>query len=291
MNHLPRLSVVLVSGVVSAGAQAQSDGEAQISNVTFQLIDLDPADGIAPSLTFNTDAQGPTAGWEIYDEHSGSLTGDTRIGSAPLGPVSVAQSHVDEPHTRSDLSAGISGVALADKQLWARASMRDTVGANASTAYVQSGNAWFVLSPQTRVTLSADLSVRTSAGPVAAPGLHAIGSAWAALGLYSSRDNVWQSAPLYHNAVFGEDRGPGWDATYSLSFSNSLASAGDYAFGLNVGATAYTSSVIPMPVPEPASLAMLIAGLGLVAAAPICAPTAARAKTRTQASGQPESSS
>lgn len=125
MNHLPRLSVVLVSGVVSAGALALSDGEAQISNVTFQLIDLDHADGIAPSLTFNTDVQGPTAGWEIYDEHSGSLTGDTRIGSAPLGPVSVAQSHVDEPHTRSDLSAGISGVALADKQLWARASMRE----------------------------------------------------------------------------------------------------------------------------------------------------------------------
>lgn len=69
---------------------------------------------------------------------------------------------------------------------------------------------------------------------------------------------------LYHNAINGENRGPGWDAAYSLSFSNASSDASDYALGLNVGAMAYTSLVIAAPVPEPLFIAMLLMGLGIV---------------------------
>ena len=267
MIQLTSLFAVFIFGILAAGAAlAQSGAEARISNITLELTDLDLADGVTPSLSFYEQVPGPTAGWGIYDEHTGALTGDTQTGNGPLGSASVTESRIDLPHTRSDLSAGIAGESLAGKYLWASASMVDTVGANTSNAYVQSGNVWFVLSPHTRVTLSAELSVRSSAGPSAGPGLYAIGYASAALGLYASRENVWQSTPLYHNAVYSEDRGPGWDATYSLSFSNASGDSADYAMGVNVSAMAYTSPVIPAPVPEPASIAMLLAGLGLITA-------------------------
>jgi hypothetical protein len=265
MNLLMRLCTTAFLSAISAAALAQSSAEARISNVTLQLIDLDLTDGIAPSLTFNTGINGTLAGWDIYDEHTGLLYSDSKTTSAPLGPVTAEQSIDNLPHTRSDVSAGISGINFTDKELWARASMSDTLGTNTTSAYVTSGNVWFVLSPNTQVIFSADLSVRSSAGPVAGPRLFAIANSSATMGLYSSRENVWQSTPLYHNAVFGQDRGPGWDRTYSLSFSNATASEGAYALGLNVGASAYTSAVIPAPVPEPASIAMLLAGLGVVA--------------------------
>ncbi|MES2902221.1 MAG: PEP-CTERM sorting domain-containing protein [Pseudomonadota bacterium] len=249
----------------AAPARAQSSAEAGISNIIIQLSDLDPADGIAPSLTYYNFQFGPIAGWEIYDEHARDLRGDTNTASTPLAPVSISHSRNELPHLRSELAAGIRGATLADTSLFASASTVDTIGANTSSAYLQSQNVWFALSPHTRVTLTADLSVRSSAGPIAGPGLHAVAYASAAMALFSWSENVSQTAQLYHNAVFGENRGPGWDRTYSVSVSNNSASGSDYVMGMSVNARTYTSTVIPAPVPEPASMLMLLAGLGILA--------------------------
>ncbi len=266
MISLVRLIAASAMFVWSATlARAQSSAEASISNITIQLIDLDLADGIAPAMTLYDMQFGPIAGWEINDQHSGMLRGDSNIGSVPLAPTAISHSEFDAPHLRAELAAAITGASLSSTRLQASASMSDSVGANSSTAYVQTQNVWFALTPHTRITLSADLAVRSSAGPVAGPGLYAVGYAAAVLGLHSSRDNVWQSAPLYHNAVFGQDRGPGWDANYSMSFSNTQAGSADYALSMNAVTLAYTSAVIPAPVPEPASLAMLMGGLLVVA--------------------------
>ena len=260
-------ATVLLSVSLNSMALAQSSASASISAITFQLIDLDLADGIAPSLSFISDIPygESNGGWEIYDNHTGLLLNQEAKGAAPLGPFRVSRSYVDEPHMRSEVSAGISGAALADKSAWASASMLDRLGENTSIAWVRSGFVAFVLSPNTSVTFTADVSLLAEAGPVAGPGLWAAAIAGASMGMRGEHDSDWVSASLYHNAVFGEDRGAGREDSFSISRANTLHTSDSYVLNFQASASAYTTPAIPPPVPEPATYAMLLAGIGIVA--------------------------
>jgi hypothetical protein len=196
----------------------------------------------------------------------GYLVNEEVKGPEPLGVVSLSHVRDELPHTRSVLSTSITGTTLADKNLSVSASMIDRFGENTSAAWLRSGYVAFVLSPNTEVSFSADLSVHADAGSIAGPGLWATGYAGAYMGVTYQGDVNWTTARLQHLAVFGQNRGTGLQQTFSVSRSNTSGAAGDYVLGFVLQATAYTTPVVTPPVPEPATYAMLLAGLGLLAA-------------------------
>lgn len=261
-------AALLLAALACAPVFAQSSARAEISSIMFSLIDLDLTDGITPSLTFTSPVPfgESTAGWEIYDGHTGFLVNQEVRGTEPLGTLAVSRLRSDLPHTVSDLAASISGTTLADKALRTSASMLDRVGENTSTAWLRSGYVAFVLTPNTSVTLSADLLAMADAGGIAGPGLWATGYAAAYMGLAAQGDTDWSTARLEHNAVFGQDRGSGVAQTFSLTRANASNAEGAFVLGFQLQSTAYTSPIVAPPVPEPATYAMLLAGLGLLAA-------------------------
>lgn len=262
------LGTLLVASA-SAFAQLTATAQVSVSNIRYELVDLNPEDDIAPQLTWvDTSTQ---ASAYLATEHGDFWYGMPRY-SSRTGPVGHEV-------------AGFDGVTAASQPGIDVNTSADTlnIGAQISGGSYVVANAYhagfFTLTPYTAVTFSAQydahLTVSVPPGASAAPGY-----------LDSPDYQVSSGADLY---VLREEYG--WNglccktlSSLGASFSSKTSDQAtaqplsrtftnfddpDQRFGVAIYASlvartaeAVVLTAIPLPVPEPGSWAMM--GLGLL---------------------------
>ncbi|WP_233151729.1 PEP-CTERM sorting domain-containing protein [Pelomonas sp. KK5] len=257
-------------------ALADSRGAGEVTAVSVTLIDLDPNDGVTPSISFAASANdyaGPYAyGYvrastpeeDIYREY-------TRTGATPTSGVSGSSS--------TAWSSASSGAAGADGVGFASLSVKGEAlsGAGISGVYYATSNApaaWFTLSANTQVvfTVTASLSGQTTLGGDPDTGFVENGGAVLQLetrgpsadGTTTVYDRQSAAAVAWYlvaddGTVSGESQS--WSGQLASSYSNTTGDAVDGRFSavLSVAGTSVVAAV-----PEPSSTALILAGLAAV---------------------------
>jgi len=252
-------AIVSLTAAVPAAA---STATASMTDFHVELIDLDPSDGIAPSLTFqNLDgglfiaAESGAPGHVTTDTHHGGVPFGGGSSSSMNGAASALASFVGDPRV-----PGAGGQASAS----ASTGVRGLYGA--STVQLGDGAMVvpFTLSADTRLVITADASasaLSTFADPYA--------DTWASVFLKltdaaGTGSISTDGASAEQFAMIGGTPSAVTDSRQiTISFEN--LTNGDLG-GLFFGSIdAYAADLSPAAVPEPGSLPLLAAGLGVLA--------------------------
>jgi len=219
-------------------ASAQSIAGAFVGNLSYQLIDLAPDDGIDPSITFTGATSSFAASFLFSDPFFTNVSATSTASGTDTSDAFLSTS---------------DGIAIAVGSPFA-VSASTTMFSNSGATLAQS-TMDFILSPNTRVIFTVTASVNA---------LHdftegGLGTALASGVLYgqisnSSSAGITDFSSSVFSTLFAEDR----------TLSAVVDSQGLEATGwLGMQAAAQSSS-FAAPVPEPASLGMLAAGLGML---------------------------
>lgn len=278
MNKLAASVVIAATLASPLLAHAQVRAEAGLSNFSYTLIDLLPDDGITPSLSivapigyaggsraYGYIRQSDSAEPEFDDYLNQSTTRynrnlDVKLGS-PAGTANASVNGTDFHSLQLKTSASTSGASPAFRS---------------ASGYASANILEFVLSPGTQVSFFADANVATAA---TAPRDDVFrDNAWAGVSFgvrgngdidglgYDARSINLQAS----NLIF-DDAPP---ATMSVSERIALTlgnrSASSAKLYLEIATSAsvqsqYYGHQSPSAVPEPATTAMLVAGLALIA--------------------------
>lgn len=248
----------------TANASADAGGTVTLGQFSYTLTDLDPNDGIAPSIVFlPVSGTGDDAGQiKLIYEYGASEALLTRqsIASAPV------------PLTYGTMSGSASGLAsLATTALSASAQASEQAGSGSISSSAWSAVQDFVLSPHTELSIiatghySGDLvPVETdSLGLSADILLHATGPFGPIYTYFDAND---------YNSGYGA---PATSIDSTVHVVGAFANDGDTSLsgnlqmvvGVDATAFGFVSSgggTVATPVPEPAELAMVAAGLPLL---------------------------
>lgn len=261
MKRLQRTLAALTLFVATAAyAQVPSTASAELTSFRLQLVDLTPDDGLAPSLTIasgghvlaglQTDLKWLNA--DTYIDQRLAL--DTFPAAPPLGDsvVTLGFGTFEGSARRSAdglyaAATGHDGMVTESYAWW---ETFKTIAPLPENNWPWTGS--FLLGAGTAVTLTADYRVFAS---VAAAGGSVVTSQAALHGLVGTAgmDQIVRDHGYASVAGAGEQTTSG---TLTLTLTNASAAAVPVYFG--AGVSAYTQ-----PVPEPGTLAMLLAG-GLV---------------------------
>lgn len=253
-------------------ALAQLSVRTSLGNLTYTLTDLDLNDGITPSLMPLASAPRASTSMALTITNDGLRNQyiEHRVkGIMPLDPVAHAHSYFGAdgaPATRLGAAASVSGGLLSGLALEASAHNNASAGDHIAASLAATDAAPFVLSPMTLITFSADYELNDAIGPLPldAP-LFSTYSSVSFLFLVQeeySLQYVADSATYFGGRDSYGTAGPG---TLTMSYANREAVGLTSYLTLNAWANA--TSNVPLPVPEPMTYAMLLAGLGIVVAA------------------------
>lgn len=235
-----KLLAALALAGVAAGAQAAASANASIGALSVQVIDINPLDGITPTLSFSN-------GWtwshidstSYWDNKSNDLaTGSSSAFSAANGSAS-SNANGNGVSASANIVSGT--YALYYSNQWAETSMN------------------FSLNGAAAVVFSTPFSV--SAATTSAQYGYETGYSWAQMSgtaASGSGNNTNFSDYQYANAYSGYNS----DSNQSGSLTGGFVSTASSATGslyLYAG-----SEVSTQPVPEPSEYLMLLAGLGVV---------------------------
>lgn len=235
-QRIPRIAGLLLAaamGTATAQAQAQaSSAHASLAQLNFQLFDLDLSDGITPAMNITA-----TQTWS--QSFYGTLT--TPIEDHTI--YAAGSSSVSRAFGQAATSGGAAPWTSA-------ASYTDAAPGD---IYFKSYNLYqiqFTLTPSTGLLVTADASVDASdAGG---------GSEASSLAFI----NGWLNAELPYNYL--GDGAYAYDTSLSRTLRGQMQSG---AVALTGGLHVVTEAVAQLaPVPEPASVAMLLTGLAVVGA-------------------------
>jgi hypothetical protein len=246
---IPGCGIALAALVLAAPAGASEFAEANLTNLTLTLQDLTPDDGVAPWIVQGGPPDMPTDSANVYLAGPGVVAADLGHGTGG-GYFTTLDAHATLPGVGTG-SASISGDIMGGG-LNLRTSATLTMPANgiaSSSTRLEGGPLQlFTLSPWTTMVLSgtAELSEHGDlpvswAGPAVA------------LYMVSLPGDPEQSSSW----VSSVGNGQSLVQTAALTFEN----ASDHTLqGYFWG---YTDAYLPSPaVPEPSTVAMLLAGLG-----------------------------
>ncbi len=245
--------------------------------VTITLVDLDPADGVAPSIVFAADPGGFSGATVSGEVRSRGADGEgyrefKRIGLT-RGAVVSASGGADLVSVGGSV-AGQAGVGFSG------ITTNGTAGNSADTwtsYYLTATTPWaaFTLSANTAVQFSvagwAEATTTTGGNPdtgfdEAAGSVLYLGAAGAGAG----GDLVWDEAERAASASYmlddaGNVRGThdAWNGSMTVSYSNLTGAAAEGGFGAQVKTFGHSAV---SPVPEPATNLMLLAGLAMLGA-------------------------
>ncbi|NHZ82458.1 PEP-CTERM sorting domain-containing protein [Massilia sp. CCM 8695] len=260
-------------------AHAQVRAEGSLSNFSYTLIDLLPNDGIAPSLSIVT-PQGYAGGASVF----GSLSQSDSV--EPW--FDDARSQFTAPYDR-DLAVGLAtsvGTARAsltgtDFHSLQLHTVASTAGTPAASRHAKGQSGLniteFVLSPGTRVSFFADFTGSALITPEgeAHQAFRDYAEIQARVSLNANIQNrpgeyVYVSNFINREAWNGHPGESPASERFSLTLDNKSAFSADLSLKYDLHATVQAlkaTEVPPTPVPEPATTAMLLAGLALVAGA------------------------
>jgi hypothetical protein len=263
---LAATAALLASCAVHAGVT----GQVTIGQFSYTLTDINPNDGIAPSITFlPTPSTGPSAepGVLLFSYSAGNAGASHYVEGAGSQPVSV-----DYTETGLTVGGSLSGTGVLDTaSLSLHASTDPSFGQDVSAyATMQARFLDFVLSPHTALTVQAQLHF---AGEVTDSGTY---------NRLKLDGNLWLSGQNADDCCVSQRFGAGsgllagptpafdrieailgtWSNNSASSFQGSLLMYGS----LDALSEANGVTVPAPPVPEPAIVAMLGAGLPLLLA-------------------------
>lgn len=287
------VAAAAASLLVCAPALAKSTASASLGPFSITLIDLNLDDSITPSITFNNPyGYGSYADAYAYDSFNRQNSSVDNYGPAPWAPVSAATSGVDNAWA----SSGVTGSGSADgSTLFASGTALGTGKNDPLSSHASSfqGDAWsdaysqsFTLSANTLLVVSAQSVLGTDVTHVWDPalaygweyayaytGIQLRGPGPGGGGSQGSSDGVslgvnsmyYDTSPPCVTMTDGYCYGPNSASDsrmLSVSFVNYTGASMDgsiYSFAQVYG---YSSAAV---VPEPASAALLLAGLAATA--------------------------
>ena len=237
MRNRPALVCALLLGVATpALAQQHAATAAATASLSgYVLTDLDPDDGIAPSIAFSRAGEsGGSSIWAWTDGVTGPALAEAGLGADGTSAAAVADASAQSGVAGRTVTAGT----------WADGPRRTA----ANAGYTDS----FVLSPHTRLTL-------TFAGTTDG----ARTEDWWSNGMIDLTVMIAhdaRGAVSYQSWGWNSDTpGPGPEIAFDVA-TGDVASDGYFA-------VTASASVLPLaapPVPEPGGVAMLMAGLPLL---------------------------
>lgn len=279
MNHLVKHTLAAACLVAAAGqALATSSSSATMGNLLITLTDLNPTDGIAPSLTFTS--EGRASLLSAVNSWGDIIDGKVAIRYAPnpQGPLS-ADTHTDWASSSASVMAANTAAGFTTMSTHGVAgSGPDAYGyyrGNATNAMPQND---FTLSANTAVTFSVIASTQssTSMGYNLEADQGEYATAHALMNVYGSVNGQFQIDTQEHISysdfsVRGDGSTMGasdsWSGKLAVSFYNygATSTTGQLQSFVDVeGQSAVWDGVTP--VPEPETYAMMLGGLALIGA-------------------------
>lgn len=231
MNLRRTLAAAVIAAFCTAPALAQQAADVTVNHLGYQLIDLAPDDGIAPSLAWTGDAA-PLAYAHIYDQDGLEIDGvqiDT-FGTAGFDNAYAAMqvdAQSDAAHIRLDLYSGY-GFASSNQGFH------------------------FTLSPHTQVVFSSEADLWAAPTPAPHDNLTALAELYGSLHLEGDQDGAFST----------QARVDAGSEHHTLSVTAASQDAWvDGYLAMNAYAVAESHA---LPVPEPQTSAMLLCGIGLM---------------------------
>lgn len=270
MKSLVNLAIAALLAAPAGAAMADAYGSGGMSQVMITLIDLDPGDGIAPSITFanGADFGGPhlygyvraaTPEEDIYREFE-------RVGLTQSSSVNGGSSTAWS--SASGSASGEPGIGYGPMTVQGSA----LSGANASGVFyslIYGSGAQFTLSAHTAVSFSVDgwAHGQTTLGGDPDSGFDEAGGALLELELGGTATDgslVWDRQQGYAVARYTLDANgqvtgttEDWQGRLTVSYSNLGDTGADGLFAAKLSASGYSVAAVP----EPQSSALLLGGL------------------------------
>ncbi len=264
-----------VLAAVAPLAAATATSSAGLGAITITLIDLDPNDGITPSILFAADPGGMSGGTVSGETRSWTADEEAfrefrRTGATQTGLVGAAGST-----PMASASGSINGIAGAGfSAITTQGSAGSGVDARGSYG-VTATSPWalFTLSANTAVQFSVAGWARgeTSTGGDPSTGWDEAGGSLVYLtagGIGANGEMVWDDEEHFATASYVlDDAGnvhgttAAWDGILNVTYSNLTGADAEGRFAAETRAFGHSAV---SAVPEPATGAMLLAGLGLV---------------------------
>jgi hypothetical protein len=241
--------------IVALPVHAATLTSATLSDLKIQLIDLDPGDGIAPSITFDPRAFSTVSA--EFSEGPGADTSWQSSGASAFAPVSIADSM---------MFAGGSGKISGDP-FGAGATFGATgfavpglIGGGSARIQNNFGVNLFTLSPHTQIRVTA---TAVSSWNVDTPLAYASDAYELTLGLADGSVPPTGRVSIDDGFFLGGSDvlvgGKTTPLSVSLVNDGDAFLTGDYDFSVFAGVTEIQ---VPLSVPEPASALLLAAALG-----------------------------
>jgi hypothetical protein len=257
-HHVLAPLTVAILLACSTGAIA-STADASLSSFHIQLIDLDAADGIAPSITFQSlqggtfvAAESGTPAHFVTDAHAAGTAFGDAASTSTQGLASAFASLSGDP-----FGAGAAASATASSSL--------SGAYGASTVQLGDGGIYasFTLSPETRLVISGDASA-SAMSTIDDPFADTWASVFLKLTDFTGQDHTSYGAAVAEQfSTLGAPPVAATDARHiEVSFDNLDAASADGIFFGSIDASA--SDVRPAAVPEPAGSTLALGGLGVL---------------------------
>ncbi|MBT9490121.1 MAG: PEP-CTERM sorting domain-containing protein [Rubrivivax sp.] len=254
-------AVALTAVLASSAAQADVSVVATISHLQLQVVDLDPQDGIAASLTFVGNPGQVTH--SSVEQDRGTPYYTAAFDAGPLGAATRATVATSNASLEATTLAGNVFDPNASPSGRVTLSLREYAGGVGAVSLIAGGGTNAVISVNTRIRMTADVSSAVEHGRDWA---HA--TTHAELRLYDddywtggaelAADRVgylWTSANCAMPTCGGQD---------SLFIEWDNLTGGPVEVIISANANAYAFSLVAAPVPEPATVASMAMGLALL---------------------------
>lgn len=236
-----RLVRCAIAGALAAGAAVvpglaqASRGVASVSDFSYELFDLDPADGIRPALTFTTDIVNGALFANTNNEHEPGIPWDEQnFVSDVYGPAAI------DKVPGHALLVLTPGGASAEAVAW-----RGAFSAESSSGY------GFTLTPNTRVRFSANARIDVAHDHTFMPP----DRSEAAAGLTGEIASFPGRRTHFEDFLQSDQPSSGTSPLAVDAFTGEFAGTG------SVRAQASALAIGVAPIPEPAPFSMLAAGL------------------------------
>jgi hypothetical protein len=257
-SSLPIRAMLAFAALLACDAAVAQSSVTSTIDLGFSLTDLDPSDGIAPTLTFDPGARS-TAAWGT--DGPGETTSWPRVGASAFGAVSSSGLLAG-----SGGSASFSGDPLAATAQITASAVAGSLSLNGSgIAYISSlasDRPWFMLSPHTQVAMWGRTALVWDAGSP-------VGAAFGEIDVWLGPSRLAGDIPMdyatggYYGDGAGDVAGSSSDSVLVTYTNDSdVAQAVDFAVGVFANASEF-ETVLP-PVDEPPVVTLLAGGAFLL---------------------------
>ena len=263
------LAAATVAALCATSAFAASSSSVMIGALNVQLFDLDPLDGIAPSVTFASSGYDSYSTAYAYQSNPYGYDYQSNYGTTPWADTASSATT-----SLAWANASLSGAAANGHgaTLTAAGAAADftspnyydsaSYNANVAAPYYYYYNS-FTLSANTALVISAAATVTAAANGHSIYADYAQANAsfnlWGAGPSGGGSQSSYDSASVYGSSYLGQ--GP-WTATDSRTLGASFLNltSGDMTGNLQVSASAY-GTTYASPVPVPAAVWLMGSGL------------------------------